>query len=151
MGFTGVHICTMFFLLVVKKIIKLLSLVKILMFSSHSMKYTWHSPQKDKYPLYIIQVFYRNDNTKTITDQMRPYLAKQMTSTRKWCTCMSFLLILVDHLSSGPLIQVSCPLGHTVTGRFYQNFFDTHTHTRWESFTRRSVQARVDPRQRYSH
>ena len=28
------------------------ALVKILMFSTHSMKYIWYSPQKSKYPLY---------------------------------------------------------------------------------------------------
>ena len=27
--------------------------MKILMFSTHSMKYIWYSPQKSKYPLYI--------------------------------------------------------------------------------------------------
>ena len=31
--------------------------MKILMFSTHSMKYIWYSPQKSKYPLYIL---YRN-------------------------------------------------------------------------------------------
>ena len=30
-----------------------IALVKILMFSTHSMKYIWYSPQKSKYPLYI--------------------------------------------------------------------------------------------------
>ena len=29
------------------------ALVKILMFSTHSMKYIWYSPQKSKYPLFI--------------------------------------------------------------------------------------------------
>ena len=28
--------------------------MKILMFSTHSMKYIWYSPQKSKYPLYIM-------------------------------------------------------------------------------------------------
>ena len=27
--------------------------MKILMFSTHSMKYIWYSPQKSKYPLFI--------------------------------------------------------------------------------------------------
>ena len=29
--------------------------MKILMFSTHSMKYIWYSPQKSKYPLYILR------------------------------------------------------------------------------------------------
>ena len=28
--------------------------MKILMFSTHSLKYIWYSPQKSKYPLYIL-------------------------------------------------------------------------------------------------
>ena len=31
----------------------MLRLVKILLFSTHSMKYIWYSSQKSKYPLYI--------------------------------------------------------------------------------------------------
>ena len=31
------------------------ALVKMLIFSTHSMKYIWYSPKKSKYPLYIIQ------------------------------------------------------------------------------------------------
>ena len=30
------------------------ALMKILMFSTHSMKYIWYSPQKSKYPLFIL-------------------------------------------------------------------------------------------------
>ena len=33
--------------------ISAISLVKLLIFSTHSMKYIWYSPQKSKYPLYI--------------------------------------------------------------------------------------------------
>ena len=32
--------------------------MKILMFSTHSMKYIWYSPQKSKYPLYNISSFF---------------------------------------------------------------------------------------------
>ena len=35
--------------------------MKILMFSTHSMKYIWYSPQKRKYPLFIREVI--NVNT----------------------------------------------------------------------------------------
>ena len=31
--------------------------MKILMFSTHSIKYIWYSPQKSKYPLCIIEFF----------------------------------------------------------------------------------------------
>ena len=42
------------------------ALMKILMFSTHSMKYIWYSPQKSKYPLCIPLSFFHwlNQNEK---------------------------------------------------------------------------------------
>ena len=47
-------------------------------------------------------------------DQKRPCIAKITISSRK-------MLYAVFFNSSGPVVQVPCPSGHTVTGRFYKN------------------------------
>ena len=47
-------------------------------------------------------------------DQKRPCIAKRTTSSKK-------MLYAVFFNSSGPVVQVPCPPGHTVTGRFYKN------------------------------
>ena len=44
-------------------------------------------------------------------DQKRPCIAKRTISSKKMYAINS----------SGPVVQVSCPSGHTVTGRFYKN------------------------------
>ena len=47
-------------------------------------------------------------------DRKRPCIAKRTTSSKK-------MLYAIFFYSSGPVVQVSCPSGHTVTGRFYRN------------------------------
>ena len=47
-------------------------------------------------------------------DQKRPCIAKRTISSKK-------TLYTIFFNSSGPVIQVPCPSGHTVTGRFYKN------------------------------
>ena len=47
-------------------------------------------------------------------DQKRPCIAKRTTSSKK-------VLYAIFFDSSGPVLQVLCPSGHTVTGRFYKN------------------------------
>ena len=47
-------------------------------------------------------------------DQKRPCIAKRTISSKK-------MLYAIFFNSSGPVIQVPCPSGHTVTGRFYKN------------------------------
>ena len=51
-----------------QKIHSCYALVNLLIFSSHSMKYIWYSPQKSKYPLYICTKFHENilDGIKVI-------------------------------------------------------------------------------------
>ena len=44
----------------------------------------------------------------------RPSIAKRSISSKK----MSYAIFFN---SSGPIVQVPCPSGHTVTGRFYKN------------------------------
>ena len=44
----------------------------------------------------------------------RPYIAKRTISSKK-------MLYTIFFNSSGPVVQVTCPSGHTVTGRFYKN------------------------------
>ena len=44
----------------------------------------------------------------------RPYIAKRTISSKK-------MLYAIFFNSSGPVVQVPCPSGHTVTGRFYKN------------------------------
>ena len=46
-------------------------------------------------------------------DQKRPCIAKRTISSKKMYT--------IFFNSSGPVVQVPCPSGHTVTGRFYKN------------------------------
>lgn len=47
-------------------------------------------------------------------DQARPCIAKRTISAKK-------MLYAIFFNSSGPVVQVPCPSGHTVTGRFYKN------------------------------
>ena len=47
-------------------------------------------------------------------DQKRPYIAKRTTSSKK-------MLYAIFFNSSGPVVQVPCLSGHTVTGRFCKN------------------------------
>ena len=47
-------------------------------------------------------------------DQKHPYIAKRTISSKN-------MLYAVFFNSSGPVLQVPCPSGHTVTGRFYKN------------------------------
>ena len=47
-------------------------------------------------------------------DQKRQCIAKRTISSKK-------MLYAIFFNSSGPVVQVPCPSGHTVTGRFYKN------------------------------
>ena len=47
-------------------------------------------------------------------DQKRPCIAKRTISSKK-------MLYAILFNSSGPVVQMPCPSGHTVTGRFYKN------------------------------
>ena len=47
-------------------------------------------------------------------DQKRPCIAKRTISSKK-------MLFAIFFNSSGPVVQVPCPSGHIVTGRFYKN------------------------------
>ena len=47
-------------------------------------------------------------------DQKRPCIAKRTISSKK-------MLYAIFFNSSGSVVQVPCPSGHTVTGRFYKN------------------------------
>ena len=47
-------------------------------------------------------------------DQKRPCIAKRARSSKK-------MLYAIFFNSSGPVVQVPCPSGHTVTGHFYKN------------------------------
>ena len=47
-------------------------------------------------------------------DKKRPCIAKRTISSKK-------MLYAILFNSSGPVVQVPCPSGHTVTGRFYKN------------------------------
>ena len=47
-------------------------------------------------------------------DQKRPCIAKRTVSSKK-------MLYAIFFNSSGPVVQVPCPSGHTVTCRFYKN------------------------------
>ena len=47
-------------------------------------------------------------------DKKRPCIAKRTISSKKMLYAIFFNL-------SGPVVQVPCPFGHTVTGRFYKN------------------------------
>ena len=54
----------------------------------------------------------RKDKKKTT--KKRPCIAKRTISSKK-------MLYAIFFNSSGPVVQVPCPSGHTVTGRFYKN------------------------------
>ena len=47
-------------------------------------------------------------------DQKRPCIAKRTINSKK-------MLYAIFFNSSGPVVQVPCPSGHTITGRFYKN------------------------------
>ena len=47
-------------------------------------------------------------------DQKRPCIGKRTLSSKK-------MLYAIFFNSSGPVVQMPCPSGHTVTGRFYKN------------------------------
>ena len=47
-------------------------------------------------------------------DQKRPCIAKRTISSKK-------MLYAIFFNSSGPVVQMPCPSGHTVIGRFYKN------------------------------
>ena len=47
-------------------------------------------------------------------DQKRPCIAKRTIHSKK-------MLYAIFFNSSGPVVQVPCPSGHTVTGRSYKN------------------------------
>ena len=47
-------------------------------------------------------------------DQKRPWIAKRTVSSKT-------MLYAIFFNSSGPVVQVPCPSGHTVTDRFYKN------------------------------
>ena len=47
-------------------------------------------------------------------DKKRPCIAKRIISSKK-------MLYAIFFNSSGPVVQVPCPSGHTVTGQFYKN------------------------------
>ena len=47
-------------------------------------------------------------------DKKRPCISKRTISSKK-------MLYAIFFNSSGPVVQVPCPSGHTVTGRFYKN------------------------------
>ena len=47
-------------------------------------------------------------------DQKRPCIARRTISSKK-------MLYAIFFNSSGPVVQLPCPSGHTVTGRFYKN------------------------------
>ena len=49
-------------------------------------------------------------------DKKRPCIAKRTISSKKMLYAIFF-----NSNSSGPVVQVRCPSGHTVTGRFYKN------------------------------
>ena len=46
-------------------------------------------------------------------DKKRPCIAKRTISSKK-------MLYAIFFNSSGPIVQMPCPSGHTVTGRFYK-------------------------------
>ena len=57
----------------------------------------------------------RNDNKQwKRKDQKRSSVAKRTISSKK-------ILYAIFFNSSGPVVLVPCPSGHTVTGRFYKN------------------------------
>ena len=57
-----------------------------------------------------VKEFYKKETTK----KKRPCTAKRIISSKK-------MLYAIFFNSSKPVVQVSCPSGHIVTGRFYKN------------------------------
>ena len=65
--------------------------------------------------VHIFEPYRRADNKQwKRKDQKRPCIAKRTISSKK-------MLYTISFNSSGPAVQVPCPSGHTVTGRFYKN------------------------------
>ena len=64
--------------------------------------------------VHMFQPHRRADNKQwKRKDKKRPCIAKRTVSLKK--------MYAIFFNSSGPVIQVSCPSGHTVTGQFYKN------------------------------
>ena len=69
----------------------------------------------DKTWVHMFEPQRRDDNKQwKRKDQIRPCIAKRTISSKK-------MLYAIFFNSSGPVIQVPCPSGHTVTGRFSKN------------------------------
>ena len=69
----------------------------------------------DETCVYMFEPQSRADNKQwKRKDKKRPCIAKRTISSKKKLYAISFN-------SSGPVVQVPCPSGHTVTGRFYKN------------------------------
>ena len=64
-------------------------------------------------------------------NKKRPCIAKRTISSKK-------MLYAIFFNSRGSVVQVPCPSGHTVTGRFYKN----SVLKKWKSFTIRNDQAK---------
>ena len=68
----------------------------------------------DEIWVYMFEPQRRADNKQwKRKDQKRPCIAKRTTSSKK-------MLYAIFYNSSGPVVQVPCPSGHTVTDRFYK-------------------------------
>ena len=59
------------------------------MFSTHSMKYIWYSPQKSKYPLFIKEIFINIDFEKKSVDNIMHAILPRMQRPRL-CYCTYF-------------------------------------------------------------
>ena len=65
--------------------------------------------------VHIFELQRRADNKQwKPKDQKHPCIAKRTISSKK-------MLYTIFFNSSGPIVQVPCPSGHTVTGQFYKN------------------------------
>ena len=56
----------------------------------------------------------KRSKTPMYCQENRPCIAKRTISSKK-------MLYAIFFKSSGPVVQVPCPSGHTITGRFYKN------------------------------
>ena len=64
--------------------------------------------------IYMFELQRRADNKQwKRKDQKRPSIAKRTVISKK-------MLYAIFFNSSGPVVQVPCPSGHTITGRFYK-------------------------------
>ena len=72
-------------------------------------------PTGDETWVHMVEPQRRADNKQwKRKDKKRPCIDKRTISSKK-------MLYAVFFNSSGPVVQVPCPSGHTVTGRFYKN------------------------------